>query len=162
MMSRRFAVGLGAVILSAFAVGGLFQLWLHLHPAPEVPQPPGFAQLEPQLREYLVEKIAWVRSRPRRADRHAMLGLIYSVNSLWREARLAFQNSIKLDRLDVRGHRFAGAGGPRLGFETIPGADRQVFVVPARLLPPWGRASGCRECRRSGVSVPQTVRACPK
>ncbi|MSU61931.1 MAG: tetratricopeptide repeat protein [Pedosphaera sp.] len=113
--SKRSPIALAAVAVIALAVAGLVQLWFHLHPAPAIPAPPDLNKLEPQLREYLAEKIVWVRSRPRRADRHALLGLVYSVNGLWHEARLAFQNSVSLDDREPLALMYAAIATQELG-----------------------------------------------
>ena len=63
----------------------------------EVPVPKDLDKLEPQLRNYVTQKIKWVRERPREMHRQATLGIIYAANSLWSEARLAFINAAKLN-----------------------------------------------------------------
>jgi tetratricopeptide (TPR) repeat protein len=58
--------------------------------------PPDLAQLQPQLRAYLMEKIEWVRDAPRQMERHATLGIVYAANLLWREAKGCFENAARL------------------------------------------------------------------
>jgi tetratricopeptide (TPR) repeat protein len=48
------------------------------------------------VRDYIEEQVAWVRKDPRDGERHAVLGLVYAANGLWKEARLAFANARRL------------------------------------------------------------------
>jgi tetratricopeptide (TPR) repeat protein len=84
-----------AVFLALLA--GVFAYLGFRPPAPAVSAPENLTQLEPQLRDYISQTLGWVREAPRRADRHATLGLIYAVNGLWKEAHQAFQNAALLD-----------------------------------------------------------------
>ena len=61
-----------------------------------VPVPNDLAQLEAQVRAYLTKEIDWVRAAPNDPNRQATLGIVYAANSLWPEARIAFQNAAKL------------------------------------------------------------------
>ncbi len=103
---------IGIVLITAV---GAFRLWQNLDPAPQVPVPSNMARLEPQLRDYLVEKIKWVGESPRKADRHALLGLVYSVNGLWHEARLAFRNSVSLNDREPLGWIYTAIATQELG-----------------------------------------------
>jgi tetratricopeptide (TPR) repeat protein len=96
---RRFKIkpGLAAEILLAVAVAG-FAAYLALRPsAPEIPQPANLDKLDPQLRDYLQQKIGWTREKPRHSERHSTLGLVYAANGLWNEARLSFENAARLN-----------------------------------------------------------------
>jgi len=62
-----------------------------------IPASADLEQLDPQLRAYLVEKLNWVREKPRDAERRATLGLVYAANGLWEWARDAFRNVTQLD-----------------------------------------------------------------
>jgi tetratricopeptide (TPR) repeat protein len=85
-------------LLAVFVVGAGLVAYRHLAgPTPTVPVPANPAGLDPFLRAYVLEKVAWVRQSPRDASRHATLGLVYAANGLWPEARLAFQNAAELD-----------------------------------------------------------------
>jgi tetratricopeptide (TPR) repeat protein len=63
----------------------------------QVPRPHDASQLEPQLRDYVEEKVAWVLQNPRDPTRQAALGIVYAANALWREARSAFANVARLN-----------------------------------------------------------------
>lgn len=75
-------------------------------PAPAVPVPKDLDRLDPQLRAHVNEMLGFVRAAPRNAARHATLGLAYSVNGLWEEARQAFQNAIQLDDREPLAHLY--------------------------------------------------------
>jgi tetratricopeptide (TPR) repeat protein len=81
-------------VLAAAAIVAYQHLSLPLLP---VPVPKDVNGLEPQLRAYVAEKVAWVRESPRDSRRQATLGLVYAANGLWPEAKLAFQNAVQLD-----------------------------------------------------------------
>lgn len=84
-------LGLGTVSL------GLALVWLVArNPALELPRPPRFDQLEPQLSAYLSSELDRMGSRSRRAEDHSRIGLIAAVNGLWHEAAFAFSNSVVL------------------------------------------------------------------
>lgn len=61
-----------------------------------VPVPVDLEKLDPQLREYIVAKVKWVRAAPADAQRQATLGMVYAANGLWSEARAAFQTVSRL------------------------------------------------------------------
>jgi tetratricopeptide (TPR) repeat protein len=95
-LERKRLVVLGVLLAALAALGAI--LWLPCwNPPPAIPIPQHLAQLEPQLKAYIEEKTAWVKAGQRDAQRHATLGLIYAANDLWREARVAFLNSIQLN-----------------------------------------------------------------
>jgi tetratricopeptide (TPR) repeat protein len=49
------------------------------------------------LRSYVNEQVQWVQGAPRDPHRHETLGLVYAANGLWPEAKLAFENAVRLD-----------------------------------------------------------------
>jgi len=99
---RRWIPGVRAPWVVSAAFSAVFILVLALlyskssGPPLEVPVPSDLAKLEPQLRAYLTKEIDWVRATPNDPNRQATLGIVYAANSLWPEARIAFQNSAKL------------------------------------------------------------------
>lgn len=84
----------GVLTIGLIVVGISF---LEKAPLLAPPIPSALESLEPQLRAYIAEKILWLQEEPRDATRHATLGMVYAVNSLWPEARVAFQNAAILD-----------------------------------------------------------------
>jgi len=87
---------IGLVIITASALGFLLvadNSTKRFH----VVVPDDLAELDPQLRDYLNEKISWGQQDPNDAERHATLGLVYSANARWQEARDSFQNAVDLD-----------------------------------------------------------------
>ena len=95
--ARRWTILGFAVALSLVVSAAIFG-YRHLSkPAPPVPIPSNLAGLDPMLRNYVTEKVAWVRESPRDSNRQATLGLVYAANGLWPEAGLAFQNAAQLD-----------------------------------------------------------------
>jgi tetratricopeptide (TPR) repeat protein len=62
-----------------------------------VPAPPDPARLDPYLRQYVEQKVAWARELPDDPSREATLGLVYAANALWLEAAQAFQNVVRLE-----------------------------------------------------------------
>jgi tetratricopeptide (TPR) repeat protein len=84
------------VVMACMAGFLVLFLWFRA-PAPEVPIPENIDQFDPQLRDYVREKVEWVQQKPRSAERHATLGLVYAANELWAEARIAFMNAARLD-----------------------------------------------------------------
>ncbi len=99
-------------------------------PAPEIPEPQNFDKLEPQLRDYLTEKLRWVREAPKRADRHATLGLIYAVNGLWVEARHSFSNAAALNPKEPLPWMYGGVAAQELG--DLPAATATYRDLTAR------------------------------
>src|SRR6476469_4191080 len=94
-ISRRCSPWL--VLLLALPVVVLLALFVReLTPPPSVPSPKNLDRLDPQLRAYVVEKVAWANAAPREARRHAVLGMVYAANGLWAEARICFQNTADL------------------------------------------------------------------
>jgi tetratricopeptide (TPR) repeat protein len=85
---------LGSLFLLAIGLVAYARLSKPLLPVTEPRNP---AALDPLLRSYVMEKIAWVRQSPRDAGRRATLGLVYAANGLWPEAQAAFQNTAALD-----------------------------------------------------------------
>jgi len=93
---RRLAARLfvGAVVMA-----GLWLVGRALWPPPAIPPaaPENLERLEPQLRDYIREKLAWAGQAPRSAERHGKLGLIYAANGLWKAARSEFLNVLRID-----------------------------------------------------------------
>src|SRR5438552_5296561 len=115
MMSKqrqRYSLLLGVALVAAVALVTYCQFRV---PPPKAPAPVNLDKLDPQLREYVVQKLEWVRQRPRRADRHATLGLVYAVNGLWQEARVAFENAARLDPKNPLPHMYVGVAAQELG-----------------------------------------------
>lgn len=96
-------------------IGGLVLYPHFAKPLLPVPVPKDLAKLEPQLRSYLEGKIAWVRAAPRVASRHSTLGLVYAANGLWPEARVAFQNAVRLDPSEPLAYLYAAVSYQELG-----------------------------------------------
>lgn len=71
--------------------------------------------LEPQLREYISQQLAWAQQKPRDASRHAALGMVYAVNGLWAIARQAFQSAAQLDPNDPLSAMYLGVAAQELG-----------------------------------------------
>ena len=67
---------------------------------PAVPLPADLAGLSPGLVALIQDQAELVREAPRDARRHATLGLVYEANSLWVEARYAYQNASSLEPLE--------------------------------------------------------------
>jgi tetratricopeptide (TPR) repeat protein len=88
------------------------------------------ADLEPQLRDYVQEKVAWTKKDPRSADRQATLGLVYAANALWAEARLAFSNVVELSPKEPLGRLYLAVSTEELG--DLPQASKQLQVLTAR------------------------------
>ncbi len=86
-----------------------------LSPAPSIPVPADLNQLDSQLREYVLEKVEWVRQKPRNADRHSTLALTYGVNGLWLEARAAFENAARLNPAQPLARMYVGVAAQELG-----------------------------------------------
>lgn len=84
---------LAGLVLGA---GALAYMRFSKPPVP-VPTPANPANLDPYLRQYVDERVSWVRDSPRNPDRHATLGLVFAANGLWSEAKLAFENVVQLD-----------------------------------------------------------------
>jgi tetratricopeptide (TPR) repeat protein len=84
-------------------------------PLLEVPTPSNLNKLEPQLRDYVEEKVKWVRTAPRDPQRQATLGLVYAANSLWPEARLAFQNAVRLNPKEPLAHLYVAVSTQESG-----------------------------------------------
>ena len=99
---------------------------------PPVPLPKELDGLEPLLRSYIIEQADWVRQSPRQAKRHATLGLVYAANGLWSEARLAFENAVRLDPSEPLAHLYAAVSLEELGAqeEAIPRLRRLVVQFP--------------------------------
>lgn len=110
LIHRRLLV----LALATLVVGFLIAIPFRTPPL-SIPQPPDLSQLDPQLREYLSEKIEWVRQKPRQAARHSTLGVVYGVNGLWAPARLAFQNAIRLDLKEPLAYMYIGVASYELG-----------------------------------------------
>jgi tetratricopeptide (TPR) repeat protein len=105
-------LGVGVAVVGAVCVWLGTRLWL---PTPEVPFPSNLDRLEPQLRDYLVEKINWVRQRSRSGERQATLGLVYAGNGLWPEARLAFSNAVQLSPKEPLARLYVAVSAQELG-----------------------------------------------
>ena len=85
-------------LLAAAAVGFVIVRWGYgwFYPAPEVPIPEDLDQLQPQLRAYVIEIAREAEDAPRNVRSHATLGLVYASNQLWPEAKLCFENAVRL------------------------------------------------------------------
>lgn len=95
-----------------------------------VPTPADMDRLEPQLRAYVSEKVAWVREAPRSAQRHATLGMVYAANALWPEAQRAFQNAAALDPNEPLASLYVAVSAQELG--QFDDAHRLLRQLTAR------------------------------
>jgi tetratricopeptide (TPR) repeat protein len=77
--------------------------------------------LDPMLRQYVVEQVAWVARSPK-ADRYATLGLVYSANGLWTEAKLAFETARQLNPKEPLAWLYVAVSDQALG--QLPDAVR--------------------------------------
>jgi tetratricopeptide (TPR) repeat protein len=84
-------------------------------PVLEIPVPRDLEKLDPQLRAYVVEKVAWVREKPADVHRHATLGMVYAANSLWNEALVAFQNAVQLNSKEPLARLYIAVSEQELG-----------------------------------------------
>lgn len=80
-----------------------------------IPVPADLERLDPQLRAYLWQKLDWVREKPRHADRHATLGIVYAANGLWKEAKDAFGNAAHLDPNQPLAYMYVAVADQELG-----------------------------------------------
>ena len=87
----------------------------HSPPPLEIPVPHDLDKLDPQLRSYIVEKVARVREKPADFQRHATLGMVYAANSLWNEALVAFQNAVQLNPGEPLARLYVGVSEQELG-----------------------------------------------
>lgn len=102
----------GVLTIGLIVVGISF---LDKKPLLAPPIPSALESFEPQLRAYIAEKILWLQEEPHDATRYATLGMVYAVNSLWPEARLAFQNSAILDPNEPLAFLYAAIATQELG-----------------------------------------------
>lgn len=91
--SKALVILLGVSLL--LVVG--FLSWHLLAWKPQVFVPEVLDDLDPQLRAYVEQNIAWTREAPRDPARQASLGKVYAANELWRAALGCFQNVARLD-----------------------------------------------------------------
>jgi tetratricopeptide (TPR) repeat protein len=91
---RRLIVALGVLIILVTGISVSRHLSLPILPIP-VPKNP--ASLDPMLRSFVTEKVAWARQAPSDPIRQATLGMVYAANGLWPEAKVAFENASRLE-----------------------------------------------------------------
>ncbi len=91
---QRLLLLVGVVCLTAAAYR-VIDRWMS--PAPPVPEPAEWGQVEPFASAYLQERVGWVRESPRDWERHAVLGLAYAANGLWELAVTGFENASRLN-----------------------------------------------------------------
>jgi tetratricopeptide (TPR) repeat protein len=116
---------LAVVVVVAFI---MWSAWTH-GPALEVPIPQDLDNLEPQLRLYIREKVKWVRQAPSDDHRRATLGMVYSANSIWPEARIAFQNAASLNPKEPLSQLYLAVATQEMGdFGEALKLYRQVTV----------------------------------
>ena len=127
----------GAKALLAFTAASCLTLMIFIllhsksgRPRLEIQTPKDLAELEPQLRAYLAMKIEWARAAPDDAQRQAMLGVVYAANSLWQEARIAFQNSAKLNPNEPLAHLYVAIATQEIG--DLPEALKLFKEVTVR------------------------------
>jgi tetratricopeptide (TPR) repeat protein len=119
----------GVTALLAITLSATALYFRNATPLPEVPTPSDLSKLEPQLREYVEEKVKWVRAAPRDARRQATLGLVYAANSLWPEARLAFRNAVQLNPKEPLAHLYAAVSTQETGdFDEALNLYRQLTL----------------------------------
>lgn len=103
-----------SIIVVALVAAGV-AAWQMSRPAPEIAVPKDLASLEPQLRDHISEHLERARQRPRSAENHATLGLIYAVNGLWFEARQAFETAASLNPSNPLPAMYVGVSLQELG-----------------------------------------------
>ena len=105
----------------AFAIGLalIIGVWIFYSkrttPALVIPIPRNLTELDPQLRAYLLEKISWVRERPKDPERQATLGIVYAANGLWAQALDAFRNVTRLDAKEPLAPMYVAIATQELG-----------------------------------------------
>jgi len=115
----------GLLVLAAGVVFWYFPQEPFLAP----PIPSDLNRLEPQLHAYVAEKIKWLLEDPQDPMRHATLGLVYAVNTLWPEARIAFQNAAALNPNEPLAHLYVAVATQELGEQdAVLGLYRQVTI----------------------------------
>ncbi|MHB8522930.1 MAG: tetratricopeptide repeat protein [Limisphaerales bacterium] len=123
-----WAAAIGLVALAGFiAVDANFHL---TGPRLEAPVPADLDKLDPQLRAYVAEQLKWVREDPWDARREATLGMVYAANGLWKEARLAFQNTARLKPEEPLAHLYVAVATLELG--DLPAAQKLFRDVTVR------------------------------
>jgi tetratricopeptide (TPR) repeat protein len=101
---------LAGFMLAAFLVYSAFRA-----PLPEIPIPGDLERLAPQLRDHISKQLVSIRDKPRQAERHATLGLIYAVNDLWPEAKRAFENAAALNPAEPLAEIYAAVSAQEMG-----------------------------------------------
>ena len=115
----------GLLVLAA----GLVFWYFPQKPLLAPPIPSDLNRLEPQLHAYVAEKIKWLLEDPEDPMRHATLGLVYAVNTLWPEARIAFQNAAALNPNEPLAHLYVAVATQELGEPSAAlGLYRQVTI----------------------------------
>ena len=99
-------------------------------PIPPLPVPGNLDSLEPQLRAYITEKIAWAQAAPRQAFRHSTVGMVYAANDLWSEALAAFTNAIRLNPREPLAHLYAAVACQEMG--NTDEARRRLWDLTTR------------------------------
>ena len=131
---HRGNLNVGAICgLSAILFVTIILIFLHSKsgsPALGIPVPIELAKLEPQLRAYLEKEIQWARAAPRDANRQATMGIVYSANGLWEEARIAFENAAKLNSNEPLAQLYVGIA--KQGIGDLEGAVKTFTQVTTR------------------------------
>ncbi len=102
------------ILLAVALVAAGLAVWRNHRGLPP-PVPPDLARLEPQLRDYIQEKVTWVREEPADPMRHATLGMVYAANALWASALPAFENAARLDPAEPLAHLYVAISLQELG-----------------------------------------------
>ncbi|MBU6400293.1 MAG: tetratricopeptide repeat protein [Verrucomicrobia bacterium] len=126
-LSRRLIAAFGVGLLALIGFLAVDAAFRHRPPPVTVPIPADLGRLDPQVRAYVTEKVHWVQEAPQEARREATLGLVYAVNGLWKEARLAFENAARLKPREPLAQLYVGVATQELG-ELVAAQDifRQV------------------------------------
>ena len=83
------------VVLAGVVVAGYFA-WPYLRPVPQVVRPQNLERLDPEVAALIEARVADAAARPRVAQAHGTLGLVYEANLLWEEARASFETAARL------------------------------------------------------------------
>lgn len=81
--------------LSAILAAVMF-LIAGCQPAPQPAVPANLDKLDPAVVSLVHDQLANIKARPRGADAHGELGLIYEANAIWSEARQAYDVAARL------------------------------------------------------------------
>ena len=90
--------------------------------------------LETEVQELIEEQLARVRAKPKNAEEHAALAIVYEANDLWETAAAAYASAIQLDGSEPLYVRYNsilaadagdGADGAKRGHAPAAGSEWQ-------------------------------------